>query len=434
MRSPTVKNPATPDEIQRAFYGPTVYAPGGTPEQAAAAQQRLSERPAAMNQAVGMRPEEIDAEGRLMGTIGNQNPSRQTLASRVKLIDGQQYLANGRPAYGSGARNLQTSRVGAGTMSNGMTGGGAIGSSLMMSGAAVPGMAMGAAPPQPRQSAVNAFETAKATATGMQRPPTVMQTDDGGARIFGSGAVMLKPNEAQAAKRSAFADKLSERRDAVTDRGESRGQARDERMQFASDAQTMGRGPALIRAFERKGIAPERAAAMMQGNMQFLSEDNRQQRAAGEAGDRTQIERDRLKMEQEGQKFQQDWLGRQPQPMDEQVIQLQQSGQAAYDAAIAAEKTPQEAQAAAMQASMGKWQQFGTQTPGATGKPQGGPSTTGAPGGIIAALEASGDPQQRALGARMRQQNQALENARRRSEFGGLRGGAEDAWNIGRLW
>ena len=49
-----------------------------------------------------MRPEEIDAKGRLLGTIGNQNQSRQSLASRAKLIDGQSYLANGRPAYGSG--------------------------------------------------------------------------------------------------------------------------------------------------------------------------------------------------------------------------------------------------------------------------------------------------------------------------------------------
>lgn len=240
-------------------------------------------------------------------------------------VDGEEFMANGRPSYGMGARRLMPSRVGVGTQSSGMTTGGGIGSALMMSGNAVPGMAMGGVQQQPRQPAVNAFETAKATATRMQqsgqRAPTVMQTPDGNTRVIGSGAVTLKPNKEQFANRAAFSAALDARRGNVASRGMARGQARDERMQFASDAQTMGRGPALIRAFERQGIAPERAAAMMQGNMQFLSEDNRQRRAVDEVSARTALDKRREDREDAAQKFMQDYSAKQPTPEESAIME-----------------------------------------------------------------------------------------------------------------
>lgn len=96
--------------------------------------------------AAGMRPEEIDAKGRLLGTIGNQNPSTESLRSRVKTIDGQQYLANGRPAYGSGGgMRMGDEVVGVGRQTSGFGTGGGMGSALMRG----PGPQQSAPAPRP---------------------------------------------------------------------------------------------------------------------------------------------------------------------------------------------------------------------------------------------------------------------------------------------
>jgi hypothetical protein len=354
------------------------------------------------------------------------SPARQerlAMAARApatQFVDGEGYMPMGRPAYGSGARNLQTSRVGVGTMSNGMTGGGAIGSSLMMGGAAVPGMAMGGVPQQPRQPAVNAFETAKATAAGMQRAPTVMQTEDGGARIFGSGAVMRKPTDEQADRRSAFADAMEARRGRVQERGIARGREREERMQFASDAQTMGRNPALIRAFERQGIAPERAMAMMgamsgdRGAAQFLSEDNRQRGVADAAAALDAREQRRLQLEEENQAFQQDYLNRQPQkPAIEPDVaaQLTAQSQADYDKMVAEGMPPTVAQQQVQQ-------RYSQIQPGFTFSPYKPhqtptrlPNAVGVPQAVIDRMRASGDPEQVAAAAEAERTNRELEGA-----------------------
>lgn len=332
--------------------------------------QRGGLQPATLGGPAPMSPETVAG---VQGIIG-ASPARQdrlAMAARApatRFVDGEGFTPLGRPAYGSGARNLQTSRVGAGTMSNGMTGGGAIGSALMMSGEAVPGMAMGGVPQQPRQPAVDPYATAQATKVRMmqsgQLAPTVMRTQDGNTRVIGSGGVMLKPNEEQLANRSAFAAALDARRGNVASRQMAKGQARDERLQFSKDRQQYGQQGALVQAFQRQGVDPMRAMAMvaaMGGDktaVNYLSEDNRQTRAAGEFSGRTELEKERNAIERDRLTAE---IEQGKNAIDPGVVALQQAGQAAYQQAIADGQTEQEAESAAMQASMGKWQRFGTQ-------------------------------------------------------------------------
>jgi hypothetical protein len=76
--------------------------------------------------AAGMRPEKIDAKGRLLGTIGNQNAPLRGVS-----MDGQEFMRIGRPAYGSAARNIGDEIVGRGSQTSGFGAGGGMGSSLM---------------------------------------------------------------------------------------------------------------------------------------------------------------------------------------------------------------------------------------------------------------------------------------------------------------
>ena len=150
VRSPTLENPGTPEEIAQAFGGPTIFAPGASREQTAAA---MANRAAATAGAASpVRPTlssdeldeiqarvgrqlqpEIDAQARLIGSVRNANPR-----GRAVVIDGERFLANAgygpRSTTGVSANRtpLPGSRVGVGRASSGVTTVGTIGSSLML--------------------------------------------------------------------------------------------------------------------------------------------------------------------------------------------------------------------------------------------------------------------------------------------------------------
>jgi hypothetical protein len=187
----------------------------------------------------------------------------------------------------------------------------------------------------------------------------------------------------------------------------------------------MGRNPALIRAFERQGIAPERAAAMMQGNMQFLSEDNRQRALAGEAASRTSLDERRLGLEERGQQFQQDWLGRQPQApaiAPEVASQLTTQAQTDYDQMIAGGMPPVIA-AQQVQQRYSQIQPGFAFTPYQPRRTPGIPRTAGTSQAVIDRMRSSGDPQQVAAADEAERKNKELQDAERgarRSGWGGM--------------
>ena len=421
MRSPTVDEPATPDEIRRAFYGPVNFAPGGTGPQAEAAQQRLGigsdpqatldflrKRAGLPREVLGnttmndrndrgaminafrtgdfsqtdagqyARPSELDAISRLVQSTRNQHSPRPNITPPAAQPGqpgfGESYFAGQSnvtvPGVGRRASNqsLGASRVGTGIQSTGMTTGGAFGSGLMMSGAALPGMIMGAAQEQ------------------RQQPELVSRPMRGMTEITPSEFAQAWKNRKQTTGAAPDLDKMEKRRQAlesrqaaVEARGMARGQARDDRMQFARDAQYYGPRGALAMAFQRQGMDPMAAmsqVAAMGGDkaaLQYLSEDNRQRRAAQEFSGRTAleqernaIERDRLEAEIEQGK----------RAIDPSSVALQQAGQTAYQQAISEGLSEQEAESAAAQASMGTWKRFGMQLqqPGAVPAGDTGPS------------------------------------------------------------
>ena len=270
----------------------------------------------------GVSPAEFGAQSRLIQSTRGHNPARQMPRGPAPepgtpgFGEGYYQGQSGVTVPGVGRRasnqSLGSGRVGTGFQSTGMNTGGAFGSSLMMVGglrAAMGTAAMGGVPQQQRQPAVDPYETAQGTRTRMlqsvQRPPSVIQLPDGTVRVIGSaGGRQAEPNEDQLAKRAAYAAKLAGRQSAVENRGIARGQARESRREFARDQQYFGHRGALVRAFQRSGEDPMRAMAMMGamgGNnnaAQFLSEDNRQRRAADEFRTRSNIEGQRESREQ----------------------------------------------------------------------------------------------------------------------------------------
>ena len=376
LRSPTVDEPATPDEIRRAFYGPVNFAPGGTGPQAEAAQQRLGigsdpqatldflrKRAGLPREVLGnttmndrndrgaminafrtgdfsqtdagqyARPSELDSISRLIQSTRNQNPPRPNITPPAAQPGqpgfGESYYAGQSnvtvPGVGRRASNqsLGASRVGTGIQSTGMTTGGAFGSGLMLSGAALPAMLMGAAPPQ------------------RQQPELASRPMRGMTEITPSEFAQAWKNRKQTTGAAPDLDKMEKRRQAlesrqaaVEARGMARGQARDDRMQFARDAQYYGPRGALAMAFQRQGMDPMAAmsqVAAMGGDkaaLQYLSEDNRQRRAAEEFSGRTALEQERNAIER-------DRLDAEiQQAQGQQAMQTQQTqmtGQQAYD-------------------------------------------------------------------------------------------------------
>ena len=437
MRSPTVENPATPDEIRRAFGGTVTFAPGATAAQTEAAQRRLGigsdpqatldflrRRQGMPREVLGnttmedrtnqgamvnafrtgdfsgtdatqfARPSELDAISRLIQSTRNQNPPRPNITPPASQPGepgfGESYYA-GRsnvivPGSGRRASNqaLGAGRVGAGIQSTGMTGGGVFGSGLMMSGAALPGMIMGGLPDRQQPELVS-----RPMRYGSEITPSEF------AEAWKNRKMTTSDPQKQADAAAKRQEALAARQAAVEASGKSRGQAREERMQFARDAQYFGPRGALIRAFSRQGVDPERAMAMMQGNMQFLSEDNRQRRAADEFAGRTAIEQERNAIERDR--------------LDAEIAQATRQenapiiaqGQAAFDAAIAQGQSYDQAALAGQAASNGLWKPQGRQM----SRPSS-PQTSGTPQRIIDEARAAGLND---LADKMERENQELE-------------------------
>lgn len=225
----------------------------------------------------------IEAQSRFVKPARIHNPTQRTVT-----VDGEEFAVSDGRTPGSYGGRLPETRVGIGRQSNGMTGGGGIGSSLMMSGAAIPGMAMGGLPQ--RQQPMLTPRPMKGTAP--------ISEGDFASAWEGRKMTASQDTPETQANRSAFATAMGERKGLVKKRGIARGQAREERMQFSRDREQYGERGALVNAFQRQGVDPTRAMAMMQGNMQWLSEDNRQTRAATEFGEANRLAGQRESREQ----------------------------------------------------------------------------------------------------------------------------------------
>lgn len=152
VRSPTVENPGTPDEVRRAFGGPITFAPGASREQTAAAASRLAGprfgpgEYQQYQQAIGVNtnpaPTSPSAEevSRIQGIVG-ASPARQfrqaqaARAPATRFVDGQGYMPNARPAYGTGGGGvLPDTQAGVGMQTSGVGSGGRMGTPLMRGG------------------------------------------------------------------------------------------------------------------------------------------------------------------------------------------------------------------------------------------------------------------------------------------------------------
>lgn len=156
--SPTVDNPGTPAQVASAFDD-VIPDMGETLEQATARMNRMRARGlagdlASANRvrassgagpvaptAARMRPEEVDAQLRLMETVGNMNPSSPE--PRLRAAPGDPLFAESYLQGSSGMmvpgipgtvsnQTLGAQRIGTGVRSSGMTTGGTYGSSLML--------------------------------------------------------------------------------------------------------------------------------------------------------------------------------------------------------------------------------------------------------------------------------------------------------------
>jgi hypothetical protein len=366
------------------------------------------------------------------------SPARQerlAMASRApatKFIDGQGYMPNGRPAYGSGARNLQTSRVGAGTMSNGMTGGGAIGSSLMR-GRLPASMEAGG------QGPVSAALTRQQPELPSKPMQYGVATDqDKFAEAWKNRKMTTSDPAKQAAAQEKRAEEMDLRQALVGQRGIQKGQNRTDRLEFQKDVQKAG----LIGALTKRGIDPVTVMAQQeianggpqsQEAIRYLSEANRQAGVRGEFADRNAIERERLGLDRERQQFEQNWLQGQPQPpaIDPEVAgQLTAQAEADYNRLIEGGMNPQ---TAAQQVQ----QRYSTIQPGFTFSPYNQPAAptslpkpAGVPQAVIDEMRASGDPAKIAAADEAERRNRELEEAQRRAGWGGLRGLWDDWWNV----
>ena len=401
-RSPSVDAPATSDEIQRAFYGPTVFAPGGTPAQAAAAQQRLGAASGrspqslldAMRQRAGLEPATLGgpAETSPEAMRGAEALVAQSGARQHRNAFGAQYglppvgtntvglnaptntpmgYLQGRsnvavPGMGPRASNqaLGARRVGMGVSSTGMQTGGSFGAPLMLG----QGPELKTPAPRPTIASRPMMFDSKAGRAVETTPTAFRQAME--SRVGRQAPMQPTDPEKFAAYTERRQGKLADRQAAVESQGMARGKARTDRVEFRKDVQSGG----LIGALTKRGIDPARAMATNalggrdgEAAARFLSEDNRQRGVAGEAADRTQIERDRLAMEKEGQKFQQNWLDRQPKPIDAADAELQSAGESARQAFAQShpDKDPwgPEAMNAAAQASQGRYRRYGTPIP-----------------------------------------------------------------------
>lgn len=319
-------------------------------------------------------------------------------------IDGQNYMPLSRPSISNGGLSrLMPSRVGAGIQSTGMNTGGSFGSPLMMGGmpAQVAGAAMGGTPMASRPM----IGGRQATPSEFQQAWQARQSE------------LRTAPEGDPDKIAARSSELASRAANVKARGMARGLDREERMAFTKDRQRMGYDAALMNAFARRGEDPMRAMAQvaaMRGNkeaVQYLSEDNRQQRAAAEFASRTELEKERNAIDRDRLTAE---INQGTTQADLPWIQM---GQAAYDQAIASGKTHSQAVVAGKAASQGKWT-------GATAvNPTPSVSSSPMPSSMLDDLRRSGHGD---LADRIKRHQRAAEDAERRARHPWR--AAWDAW------
>lgn len=140
----TPEDPATQEEIDRAFYSPVPGAPpprpvtggGMTPAERAEFFANAGVDPSALGMPAPQSIETIKAVQDFMRTSPERQMREAQLArgGRTVRIDGQVYSANGRPAYGDARRyqgTLGDEQVGMGVQTGGLGTSGGMGSSLM---------------------------------------------------------------------------------------------------------------------------------------------------------------------------------------------------------------------------------------------------------------------------------------------------------------